>query len=774
VSKNTRNDRISQWSRGFALNVSRRPAPHRPGVILYRYLARELLVTTCFALGGFTLVVLTKDFTGYSELVINRGAGIAQVGSIIFFQSLPLMSQMLPFAVLVGGLVGLGRLSNDLEIMVMSALAIEPRQLVAPVALFGAAAAIFGLLLALFAAPWAHRGLEKSLQEIADDNPGAEIQPGVMTRFGDWKLEAREVSGGGRELSRVLLWVPSIGETVFAETAEIVNGQRGGREIALYSGAFLFDTREAARGIRFEEMRTELPSPEDFARSSLANRLAGMRLAALYSMAGDSTRREDALDARSELRRRFVLPTAVALFGALALPLVLSRSRASRSSGAVLGIALTIAYYGLVQVAAGLTERAPELGGLTAWLPNFVLLALTIFLYRQLAKPWAAAKLSARFESSFLQRSRGRMRSAGAVRARRWPLPRYVAGHFLQLSLVCFGALVAAYLLVDILERLQWFARHAASFEEITRFYMARIPLLVSRVVPMGLLVAMALTVSLLTSQGELVGMRSCGISARRALRPTLLVCLLVMPLSFFLNDQIVSRTNELADLIKQRDIRGQGTRRSAIWSTNGRALYQLESLDTSLGTADEIVVYELGANGLPESRVDASRARYVGDGRWRLEEATRIEMTPDGRVHPTPPRATADLGEEPSSELDLMHLSVSETWALIDEFAATGDSTTALEVDLHLKLATPLACMLLPALVMLFAVSGPPFPSSALTLVLASAVAVVYTLAAGAFASFGRGGVLPPWVGGWGPALLASCALVWLGWRAQASQRGR
>ena len=40
------------------------PTSLRPGAILYRYLAKELLVPTCFALGAFTLVVITKDFTG--------------------------------------------------------------------------------------------------------------------------------------------------------------------------------------------------------------------------------------------------------------------------------------------------------------------------------------------------------------------------------------------------------------------------------------------------------------------------------------------------------------------------------------------------------------------------------------------------------------------------------------------------------------------------------------------------------------------------------------
>ena len=268
--------------------------------------------------------------------------------------------------------------------------------------------------------------------------------------------------------------------------------------------------------------------------------------------------------------------------------------------------------------------------------------------------------------------------------------------------------------------------------------------------------------------------MRACGISARKALAPTLVVCVLVIPLSFLLNDQIVPRTNELADLIKQSNIKGMGSTRTAVWNTTGRAVYELESLDLSLGTADQIVVYELGPTGLPESRIDAPSAVYAGHGLWRLEDASRVELGADGRARAVPPERNVDLGEAPSNELDLMHLSVAETRELIRSFSASGDPTTALEVDLHLKLATPLACLILPALVLLFAVSGPPFPSSPLTLVLAGGVAIGYTVVSGTFASFGRGGTLPPWLAGWGPSLIAFAGLAWLGWRARASQRGR
>jgi lipopolysaccharide export system permease protein len=420
---------------------------------------------------------LTKDFTGYSELVINRGVGLARVSRIVLFQALPLMSQMLPFAVLVGVLVGLGRLASDLEILVISALGIEPRRLITPVALFGAGTALLALALAVFIAPWAQRGLDQALSEIAAINPAAEIRAGAVTRFGDWKLEAREVSSSGQQLDQVRLWIPSLAQTVFAKSADVGAADSGGLEIRLRDGVFLLNTRKAGRAMRFDEMRSQLPATSELAQTSREEELAGMSLSALSAIAHPANG-DPEVAAQSELHRRFVLPVAALLFGVLGLPLALARTNASRSSGAVLGLLVTVGYYGLVQVAEGITQRNPSWVALASWLPNAALLALIALLYRRLARPWASEHLGGRSAPSPLQTSRAKIQSARGVRARRWPLSRYVAVLFLQLSLVCFAALVAAYLLVDILERLQWFARHAASAEEIVRFYSFRIPLL--------------------------------------------------------------------------------------------------------------------------------------------------------------------------------------------------------------------------------------------------------------------------------------------------------
>jgi hypothetical protein len=55
------------------------PASRRPGPTLSRYVAREALRPICIAVLGLTVVVLTRDLIGFTELVLNRGVGALEM-----------------------------------------------------------------------------------------------------------------------------------------------------------------------------------------------------------------------------------------------------------------------------------------------------------------------------------------------------------------------------------------------------------------------------------------------------------------------------------------------------------------------------------------------------------------------------------------------------------------------------------------------------------------------------------------------------------------------
>jgi lipopolysaccharide export system permease protein len=456
------------------------------------------------------------------------------------------------------------------------------------------------------------------------------------------------------------------------------------------------------------------------------------------------------------------------VFGLLAVPLLLLRKNFSRSGGGVMGLFCTIFYYGLVQFGEGLAQSALIGSVAAAWFPNAVLATVAV-----------ALLLRGRSEETSARSTDRPQQAVGALRRgelmlrpqRRYPLPRYIAERFIRLAALSFSVLLVAYLLIDVMDRLEWFSRYQATGSEILRFYAARSALLASRVVPMSLLVATALTVSLLAVEGELIGMRACGIPAPRALLPALVIAALIVPAHALLINVIVPRTNALADHLKKTEIKGafyrelDAKRKSSVWRRSGNQVLEAAHFDPDRGNALDLSIYDLGPDRLPRSRIDALSARHVGGGQWLLEKPRRIDLV-DGHLRSVPAKKYSYLGDSLPAEVDSMHLSVAEIGALIDEAEADEVDSRPLQVDFHVKLAEPLACVVLPALVLFFAVGGPPFPGPAQTLLVSVISAIAYILLTGVSRSLGYGGVLPAVVGGWGPVFAFSGVSAFFGVR--------
>jgi len=710
-------------------------------------------VPTAISLAGLTTLILAKDLLNFSDFVINRGFGVAVVTLIAFYEVAPLVARTLPFAVLVGTLAGVGRLRADLEILTLEAVGIPSRRLILPALAFATVTTAVGLLLSLFVAPWATRSLGATLRQMALENPGLALRAGTVHEFNGVKLVAREVSARGDHLRGVFLWVPDRGQTIFAEHGELVPQSAGVMQLVLYDGVMLPFPRDKSEETRFETFWQTLRDNLERVRRN-EEFLTGVSLEQLMTLARGKTDDADlAQRAQMEFHRRFSYPVASLFFSLLAVPLALTGRRFSRAAGGVTGLLVTVVYYGLVQLGSGLAQAGVTSAGVGAWLPNWVVGAFALALLWK-ERPWPAWNRE-------LSHGRDLAREArrSEVRFPRFPgylLQRYVARHYIQMLLLSFALLLVGYLLVDILERLQWFARYHADTLKALRFYSVRIPLLASRVVPMALLLATTLTVGVLSVHRELVGMRACGVSVVRALMPILLIAGIVAPGYFLLNEVVVPRTNALADRLKETEIKNRapqaGPLHLMIWYRAGTKVYQTTQLDPQLGEAQEIAIYDLGTNGLPVSRTDARQAKYVGDGVWELVDPVRTEISAQG-LHETPAAPRAQLGEAPGEPLDTMQLGVRELVREIHDAEATGYDATTYRVDFHLKLAAPFACLLLPAVALFFAIGGPPFPGPALTILTSSVLGVGYILLTGVCASFGYGGFLPPSLAGWAPS---------------------
>ena len=758
------------------------------GRTLHEYITWELVRPTGLAFGCLTVLLLTAELFGFSDLLINRGFGFGAILQLILFKIIILASRTLPFATLVGTLVGLGRLKTDLEIVALQASGVSRRQCVGPVLTFSAAMTAVGFILTLNAAPWAHRCLDSLQTDMARANPSTLLRAGETQTFDDTRLLAREVSSGGDQLSGVLLWTPAQGgkasttfldgQTIFAQRAEVQSNGNGKAQLILYNGLTLSPIRGAGGSTRFKTLWTSLQQTETAspARGQLGHNETKTRLeqisfrdvAALgwppNEQPHQSADAQFVRLAQAEFHRRFSSPVASLVLGLLATPIALLSRTFSRAAGGVSGLIITVVYYGFVQLGDGLAQAGVVSPSLGVWLPNILVgtIALLLLLGNDSWLHWRGQNSRQQTQPSL---------PTAPSSLKRYVLQRYVARSYASMLLLSFGFLFTGYFLVDMLERLQWFARYQAEFCEIVRFYCARSPLLASRMVPMALLLATALTVGILSLNKELIGMRSCGVSVVHALSPILLIAGVLAPAYLFLTEAIVPRTNAWADWLKITQIKPQANhsriRPLAMWHQNGK-LYHTRQLDTVNKEAQDISIFELDENGLPTSRTDARTARHIGDGVWELADPIRL-MISDTAFEIVPTSPHIQLGTEPKVQVDTMHLNTRQLSQIIHDTEASGYGTTAYRVAFHMKLAAPLVCLLLPAVALFFAVGGPPFPSPALTILVSIGIGIGSILLSDVFASLGYGGFVPPSLAGWGP----SCVLFVLAGLIAVRSRG-
>jgi len=757
-------------------------ARHRPGAALYRAMTHEIAAQTAAVIAILTVALLANDLVGYSDLVINRDLGLAEVSRIAGFQIVSIVSTMLPFAFLIGALGALGRLAGDRALLALEANGISVQALLGPLLAVSLLVTAAALPLATFAAPWSNRAIDDRLAELALTSPSALVQPGQTGHFGSWQIETDSVSADGRTLQGVRMFVPELGETVFARSGLLDTNRRNRNRITLEDGVVLLEPRDGPRRLRFARLSVDLPRGGHAAKRSRKERVRGLTFAEL-----EHRIRPDGVEAfhprtahlaESEIHRRFAWPVATLMFGLLVLPLLLLRGRFSRANGLVVGAGLTLAYYGLVQLGDGLANGNLVGVPLGTWLPNLALAIVAAPLLwrashgsgvRLLAIPESGHRL--RDAAARLLRRVSRAdapttpeRRASRLRTGALPLDRYVAIEFLHMSAVCTAVVVSAYLIIDVLDKVDWMSRYGATGRQLLSFYAARAPLLVSRALPFALLIATMLTVSRFSIDGELVGMRASGFSLRRAFLPVVLICGVLTPLYFGLVDVVVPEAQQVSRHIRDVTIKGKpgdAVPRRDVWYRGGDRVYELRSFDERSGSALGVTILEIGADGAPTARSDAESASHQGDGVWRLASPTRYAIAGDSlRMTEAEPFTEIGIGLVPG--VTTRQISSGELDAKIAELQAAGYAATALRVDYWARHAAPFACLLLPLFGLLFAISGPPFPTPAMNVVVAIASAVAYLLITGIANSLGRGGALPPIVAAFLPlAIFAVAAAV-------------
>lgn len=349
--------------------------------IVDRYLAKEILLPFLAGLLFLTQILLATQILSKAEVLFGSGVSPLDVAGIVVALVPNVIGYVLPIAFLLGAVLGVGRLSEDREIIALGAAGLSPARLVRVPLALGVVAAAAGLWLSTSAEPAGLAAARVRLNEVVKRNVMNDVRPGTFydqipgytlyaerARRGEWKnvlisdrtdpaapvlalaREGRlEPVGVGQEMRLVL-----DGGELHREEAgsdEYVAAEFGHGEVVIGLGTALTDRNSLARSAK------ELTMAE-FRERAEAARARGN--------AGEARRFE------GYFHRRLAQPLAVLPFALLAVPLGASR-RVGRAFALAATVAAVVAQYVLQRGGEVLAQRGALPAAVSLQLPTVVL-----------------------------------------------------------------------------------------------------------------------------------------------------------------------------------------------------------------------------------------------------------------------------------------------------------------------------------------------------------------------------------------------------------------
>ena len=83
--------------------------------------------------------------------------------------------------------------------------------------------------------------------ELTRERPGLALRAGMASDMNGWRIEAREVDETGENLEGVLVYMPSLDETIFSKRGTILETERAEAEAALATTRAALTTAESEK-----------------------------------------------------------------------------------------------------------------------------------------------------------------------------------------------------------------------------------------------------------------------------------------------------------------------------------------------------------------------------------------------------------------------------------------------------------------------------------------------------------------------------------------------
>src|SRR3954453_11351407 len=379
---------------------------------LDRYVIREILPPLFLSLLIFTFTLTLPPIMDYLETLVSKGVPWGTAVRIMLTLIPQALGLTIPMSLLVGLLVGLGRMSGDREAVALLACGVSPYRLLRPALMVAGTLGAIHLYVMLQAIPDANQAFRQLTYDVVSQQVENDVRPQVFFQnFPNRILYVRDIPKTGGGWKDVL-----VAETNRPDGTTLVSMANRGRLILdrdkqtvdlMLEDGVQYSSRgidgKAIETLRFTDLQVKLDPKSVFQNLQPSRGLPEMSVAALQAQAAGKIKEH--LPAHQEMfyiQQKFSFPAACVVFAIIGIALGLSVARDGKMAGFVVGIAVIFLYYILLYLAEALAKgfyagpdgwtRPLIVAQLARWVPNIILLPFGILALIWRAR-WAEGRI---------------------------------------------------------------------------------------------------------------------------------------------------------------------------------------------------------------------------------------------------------------------------------------------------------------------------------------------------------------------------------------------
>ncbi|MFZ1430333.1 MAG: LptF/LptG family permease [Geminicoccaceae bacterium] len=346
---------------------------------LLAQIARPMLTTILVAL----IALLAERTLRVIDLVVGWRGSLFVVFEMLGYLIPHYMGLALPVSFFLGILLTFNRLGREGELAAMYASGAGLPQLMRPILMASFGLALVAALLVSILQPYARYAYRAATYALTNASFTTLLQSGLFTTLGDTTYMVEHISDDKTAMEKVFLFQGKAGGNTTTITSATGRAERSDPTspivLKLQNGIQQMMPPDSADGsgevvLRFREFETTFANPDDDFRPRGEDERE-MTLYELWSARGQPPPQVDTWEISSELDGRLVRIAILPVLPLMAIPLAIGRVRSQRSYGLVVGLAVLIAFYQIIQVGESLADNNKLPSWLALWVP-FAVFAL--------------------------------------------------------------------------------------------------------------------------------------------------------------------------------------------------------------------------------------------------------------------------------------------------------------------------------------------------------------------------------------------------------------